>query len=54
MLSAALLLERLGHDDGATAVRAAVDAVVAAGQVTPDLGGHLSTNDVGAAIRARL
>ncbi|ORT57431.1 isocitrate/isopropylmalate family dehydrogenase [Streptomyces sp. CB03238] len=54
ILSAALMLERLGHAEQAGAVRRAVDEVIEAGRTTPDLGGTLGTRDVGAAIRAAL
>ncbi|WP_280441980.1 isocitrate/isopropylmalate dehydrogenase family protein [Nocardia brasiliensis] len=54
VLTGALLVEHLGHDDAARAVRAAVGQVIADRQVTPDLGGQLSTKDAGAAIRAQL
>jgi 3-isopropylmalate dehydrogenase len=52
ILSAALLVERLGHPEAATAVRSAADRAVAAGRCTPDLGGRLSTKQMGEAIRA--
>lgn len=49
--SGALMLEHLGHADAARAVVAAVEAVVAEGNVlTPDLGGRASTVEVGKAI----
>ena len=49
--SGALMLEHLGHADAARAVVAGVEAVVAEGSVlTPDLGGHASTVEVGKAI----
>ncbi|MEX2971734.1 isocitrate/isopropylmalate dehydrogenase family protein [Streptomyces sp. C184] len=54
ILSAALLIEHLGHVDEAGAVRRAVTAAIEAGRVTPDLGGSLSTKDVGAAVLAEL
>ncbi|GAA5706159.1 dehydrogenase [Streptomyces avermitilis] len=54
ILSAALLIERLGYTAEAQAVRNAVNVAIEAGQVTPDLGGQLSTKDAGAAIRAHL
>jgi 3-isopropylmalate dehydrogenase len=54
ILTAALLVERLGHADAARAVEQAVNAAISAGRVTPDLGGRLSTKDAGAAIRAEL
>jgi len=50
----ALLIERLGYSDEAEAIRGAVNAVIADGHVTPDLGGCLGTKEVGAAIRTRL
>lgn len=54
ILSAALLLERLGHDTAAAAVRVAVSRSVAAGRCTPDIGGELNTREAGEAIRAEL
>lgn len=54
ILTAALLIERLGHTDAAQALRQAVRDVISAGLGTPDLGGNLTTEDAGAAIRARL
>lgn len=45
--SAALLLEHLGFDDAAREVDEAVAAAVREGRTTPDLGGELSTSDVG-------
>jgi 3-isopropylmalate dehydrogenase len=54
VLSAAMLCEDLGFAEAATAVRSAVSAVIAAGHCTPDVGGSLTTEQAGAAIRARL
>jgi homoisocitrate dehydrogenase len=54
ILSAALLLEHLGHDAGARRVRQAVAATVAAGITTPDLGGSADTRDVLEAILFRV
>jgi 3-isopropylmalate dehydrogenase len=54
VLSTALLLEHLGYDEEARAVRRAVDRAVAAEQVTRDLGGTLSTADTTAAVLAAL
>ncbi|MFB6169066.1 MAG: isocitrate/isopropylmalate family dehydrogenase [Haloferacaceae archaeon] len=54
VLSAAMLLSFLGHDDAADDVRAAVEAVLVEGPHTPDLGGTASTEDVGAAVVDRL
>lgn len=53
-LSAALMIEHLGHTEAAIALRQAVATVIAHGWVTPDLAGELSTKDAGAAIRAQL
>nr|QEO73794.1 hypothetical protein [uncultured bacterium] len=54
VLSAALLIENLGHQAEAQIIRQAVGAAVAAGRCTPDLGGNLTTKEAGAAIRAEL
>ncbi|MFC7072769.1 isocitrate/isopropylmalate family dehydrogenase [Halovenus rubra] len=54
ILSAALLLEYLGHDEESTRVRQAVEAVLADGPHTPDLGGTASTESVRDAVIARL
>jgi 3-isopropylmalate dehydrogenase len=51
ILSAALMIERLGHTREANVLRQAVNTVIGKGQVTPDLGGGLSTKEAGAAIR---
>jgi 3-isopropylmalate dehydrogenase len=47
ILSAALMLETLGHAEEAATVEAAVEAAVAAGQTTSDIGGKLGTREVG-------
>jgi 3-isopropylmalate dehydrogenase len=54
MLSTALLLDHLGAPRAARAVEQAVQATIAAGETTPDLGGRLSTRHAGEAIRQRL
>ena len=54
VLSVAMLLEFLDHDDAAADVRAAVEDVLVTGPHTPDLGGEASTEDVGAAVLSRL
>lgn len=55
ILSVAMLLETgLGLLAEANAVRLAVDAVMASGEVTEDLGGSLGTNEVGNAVIAQL
>jgi len=54
MLSAAMLLEFLGHDDAGADVRAAVEGVLADGPRTPDLGGDATTAEIADAVCARL
>jgi 3-isopropylmalate dehydrogenase len=54
ILSAAMCLEFLGHDAAAAAVHEAVEAVLADGPKTPDLGGDASTGDVTDAVLDRL
>ncbi|MFZ3561260.1 isocitrate/isopropylmalate dehydrogenase family protein [Streptomyces sp. BH055] len=54
ILSAALLIEHLGHPGEAEAVRDAVARVIEHDQVTRDLGGVRSTQEVGAAVLAEL
>ncbi|USZ68287.1 isocitrate/isopropylmalate family dehydrogenase [Halorussus salilacus] len=54
MLSAALLLEYLGHDDEGRRVRSAVEATLESGPRTPDLGGDATTRDVTDAVLERL
>jgi homoisocitrate dehydrogenase len=54
ILSAALLLEHLGHDAGARRVRQAVEATATAGIMTPDLGGTAGTEEALEAILVRL
>jgi 3-isopropylmalate dehydrogenase len=54
LLTAALLLEQLGHVAQAGRVEDAVRAVIAEGLTTPDLGGTLGTAAVGAAVRERV
>ena len=55
ILSGAMLLRHLGESDAATRVEAAVDAVLAEGEIrTPDLGGRSSTDELAEAIRPRV
>jgi len=54
ILSAAMLLEFLGADDAARDVRTAVEATLADGPRTPDLGGTATTDAVAAAVVDRL
>jgi isocitrate/isopropylmalate dehydrogenase len=46
ILAAAMMLDHLGESDHAERVRAAVSTAIAAGQVTPDMGGSLSTQEM--------
>jgi isocitrate/isopropylmalate dehydrogenase len=52
--SLAMLLSHIGEPAAAAAVEAAVARVVRDGQVTPDLGGALSTVRAGEAVRRAL
>jgi 3-isopropylmalate dehydrogenase len=54
ILSAALMLEYLGHAEAAAAVERAVRESIAAGETTRDLGGPLSTGEAGEKIRGRI
>jgi 3-isopropylmalate dehydrogenase len=54
ILSAALMLEYLGHAEAAGAVERAVRECIAAGETTRDLGGQLSTEQAGERIRERI
>jgi 3-isopropylmalate dehydrogenase len=54
VLSAAMLLDFLGHEAAAADVRAAVEAVLVDGPLTPDLGGDATTAAVGEAVLDRL
>jgi isocitrate/isopropylmalate dehydrogenase len=47
ILSSALMLEDLGHAEAANEVEAAVTALIRAGETTVDLGGSLTTAQVG-------
>jgi 3-isopropylmalate dehydrogenase len=50
VVSAALMLDDLGHAEAAAAVEAAVTAAVRIGPRTPDLGGEATTSEVGDAL----
>lgn len=54
ILSAAMMLDHLGLSPAADQIRKAVEAALADGHKTPDLGGSLSTREMGAAIIARI
>ncbi len=50
VLSAAMMLEWLGEDAAAATIRRAVEQTLAAGKHTPDLGGTLTTSQMGDAL----
>jgi 3-isopropylmalate dehydrogenase len=54
ILTAAMMLEYLGHREAGRAVERAVQAAINGRDVTRDLGGTLSTEDAGAKIRLRI
>lgn len=54
ILSAALMLDHLQLRGAAEQIRSAVERTLAAGNKTPDLGGHLSTIQMGDAVLAAL
>ncbi len=54
ILTAAMMLEYLGFDEASSAVEKAVADAVKHGETTRDLGGALSTEEAGAAIRRRI
>jgi 3-isopropylmalate dehydrogenase len=54
ILTAAMMLEYLGHAEAAGEVERAVRECIAAEETTRDLGGRLSTSEAGASIRRRL
>ena len=54
ILSASMMVEHLGHTDMANAIEGAVESAIRAGECTRDLGGGLSTGEVGDAVARRL
>ncbi|GAB4545242.1 MAG: homoisocitrate dehydrogenase [Anaerolineales bacterium] len=54
LLAAAMMLEHLGEREHAARLRRAVETCIADGQVTPDLGGALSTSEVAEKIKCRM
>ncbi|HET7419718.1 MAG TPA: isocitrate/isopropylmalate dehydrogenase family protein [Candidatus Dormibacteraeota bacterium] len=54
ILSASMMVEHLGHKDMADAIGGAVKAAIRAGECTRDLGGSMSTGEVGDAVARRL
>ena len=54
ILSASMMVGHLGHKDMADAIEGAVKSAIRAGDCTRDLGGSLSTSEVGDAVAKRL
>jgi 3-isopropylmalate dehydrogenase len=54
ILTAAMMLEYLGFDEASEAVEKAVAGAVSQKETTRDLGGTLTTEEAGAAIRQRM
>ncbi|HEX6160230.1 MAG TPA: 3-isopropylmalate dehydrogenase [Thermoanaerobaculia bacterium] len=54
ILTAAMMLEYLGHDEEAQRIDRAVVAAIEAGETTHDIGGNLGTRRAGEAVLARL
>jgi len=54
ILSASMMVRHLGHTDMASAIEGAVESAIRAGECTRDLGGGLSTSEVGDAVARRL
>jgi 3-isopropylmalate dehydrogenase len=54
ILTAAMMLEYLGHAEEAKAIETAVIAAIEAGETTKDLGGSLGTKAAGEAVYRRL
>ena len=54
ILSASMMVRHLGHTEMANAIEGAVESAIRAGECTRDLGGGLSTGEVGDAVARRL
>jgi 3-isopropylmalate dehydrogenase len=54
ILSASMMVRHLGHNEMGDAIEGAVEATLRAGDCTRDLGGVLSTQEVGTAVAKRL
>jgi 3-isopropylmalate dehydrogenase len=54
ILSASMMVRHLGHTDMASAIEGAVESAIRAGECTRDLGGGMSTGEVGDAVARRL
>ncbi|MCB1943586.1 MAG: tartrate dehydrogenase, partial [Candidatus Accumulibacter sp.] len=50
--AALMMLEHLGHPQAAAAIMRGIEAVLAEGPRTPDMGGTATTEDVGKAVAA--
>ena len=50
----AMMLDHLGHPAAADRIEAAIAAIIVAGELTPDMGGTLTTTEVGARLIARI
>src|SRR5207302_4486876 len=54
ILSASMMVRHLGQGEMANAIEGAVESAIRAGECTRDLGGSLSTREVGDAVAKRL
>jgi 3-isopropylmalate dehydrogenase len=54
ILSASMMVRHLGHTEMANAIEGAVESAIRAGECTRDLGGNLSTHEVGDSVAKRL
>jgi len=54
VISVALMLETLGHEEAAQTLEAAVREILREGRTTPDLGGALTTSEVGDELARRI
>jgi 3-isopropylmalate dehydrogenase len=54
ILTSAMMLEYLGHQQASEAIQTAVSEAISHDETTRDLGGNLSTSEVGTAIRDRI
>src|SRR5207245_5330700 len=54
ILSASMMVRHLGQTEMANAIEGAVESAIRAGECTRDLGGGLSTREVGDAVARRL
>jgi isocitrate/isopropylmalate dehydrogenase len=54
ILASAMMLDYLGEKEQAVRLRSAVENCIAGGQVTPDLGGVLTTNEMTEEVKVRM